>query len=93
MEHPQLQEKTKPGVQYLLNIMCASTRLPEAIPLSNIKAKTILDALIKFFSLFGLPESIQLDQGTNFMLGLFQHVMYELKVHQFSSSAYYAESL
>ena len=42
--------KTKSGNQYMLTIMCASTRFPEAIPLKNIKAKTIVKALIKFFT-------------------------------------------
>ena len=84
--------KTKSGNQYLLTIMCASTRFPEAIPLRNIKTKTIVDALIKFFSLFGLPKSIQSDQGSNFMSGIFQQVMHELKIRQFSSSAYHPES-
>ena len=41
--------KTKSGNEYLLTIMCASTRFPEAIPLRNIKTKTILKALVKFF--------------------------------------------
>ena len=41
--------KTKSGNQYLLTSMCASTRFPEAIPLRNIKAKTIVKALTKFF--------------------------------------------
>ena len=84
--------KTKSGNQYLLTIMCASTRFPEAIPLRNIKTKTIFDALIKFFSFFGLPKSIQSDQGSNFMSGLFQQVMHELKIRQFSSSAYHPVS-
>ena len=34
--------KIKSGCQYLLTIMCASTRFPEAIQLRNIKTKTIL---------------------------------------------------
>ena len=55
--------KTKSGNQYVLTIMCASTRFPEAIPLQNIKAKTIVKALTKFFLLVGLPSSIQSDQG------------------------------
>ena len=85
--------KTKSGNQYLLTITCASTRFPEAIPvMRNITAKTIVDALIKFFSMFGLPKSIQSDQGSNFMSGIFQQVMYELKIKQFSSSAYHPES-
>ena len=72
--------------------MCASTRFPEAIPLRNIKAKTIVKALVKFFTLVGLPKSIQSDQGSNFMSGSFQQVMYELGIKQYKSSAYHPES-
>ena len=43
--------KTKSGNEYLLINMCASTRFPEAIPLRNIKTKTIVRALVKFFTL------------------------------------------
>ena len=84
--------KPKNGNQYLLTIMCVSTRFPEAIPLRNIKAKTIVHALTKFFTLVGLPKSIQSDQGSNFMSGLFQQVMHELSIKQFRSNAYHPES-
>ena len=56
--------KTKSGCQYLLTVMCASTRFPEAIPLRNIKTKTIVKALVKFFTFVGFPSSVQSDQGT-----------------------------
>ena len=39
--------KTKPGIEYLLTGMCASTRFPEAIPLRSIKTKNIVKALVK----------------------------------------------
>ena len=84
--------KSKSGNEFLLTIMCASTRFPEAIPLRNINAKTIERALIKFFTLVGLPKSIQSDQGSNFMSGLFQQVMSELNIEQYKSSAYHPES-
>ena len=45
--------KSKTGNEYLLTVMCTSTRFPEAIPLRNIKAKTIVKALTKFFSFVG----------------------------------------
>ena len=48
--------RTKSGNQYLLTIMCASTRFPEAILLRNIKSKSVVKALVKFFTLFGLPK-------------------------------------
>ena len=72
--------KSKSGNQYLLTIMCASTRFPEAIPLRNIKAKTIIKPLIKFFILVGLPKTVQSDQGSNFMAGVFQQVMQQLGI-------------
>ena len=84
--------KTRSGNQYLLTIMCASTRFPEAIPLRNITASNVVKALTKFFTLFGLPQSIQSDQGTNFMSNLFQQVMHHLGIKQFKSSAYHPES-
>ena len=84
--------KTKSQNEYLLTIMCSSTRFPEAIPLRSIKTNTILKALITFFTLFGLPKSIQSDQGTNFMAHAFQQVMNQLGIKQYKSSAYHPES-
>lgn len=84
--------KTRSGNQYLLTIMCASTRFPEAIPLRNIKAKTVGKALTKFFTLVGLPSSIQSDQGSNFMSGVFQQVIHELGITQYKSSEYHPQS-
>jgi hypothetical protein len=84
--------RTSSGFKYLLTIMCASTRFPEAVPLRNIKAPTISKALVKFFTLFGLPKTVQSDQGSNFMSGVFQQVMHELQISQVRSSAYHPES-
>ena len=72
--------------------MCASTRFPEAIPLRNIKAPNIVKALTIFFTLVGLPRSLQSDQGSNFMSGLMQQVMYQLGIKQYKFAAYYPES-
>ena len=72
--------------------MCTSTRFPEAIPLRNIKTKSIVKALIIFFTFVGLPKSVQSDQGSNFMSGIFQQVMHELGIKQYRSSAYHPES-
>ena len=84
--------RTKSGNEYLLTIMCTSTRFPEAIPLRNIKTKSIVKALIKFFTFVGLPKSVQSDQGSNFMSGIFQQVMHQLGIKQYRSSAYHPES-
>ena len=84
--------KTRSGNQYLLTIMCSSTRFPEAIPLRNIKAKTIVKALTKFFCLVGLPLEVQCDQGSNFMSNIFQQVLNELGITQYPSTAYHPQS-
>uniref|UniRef100_A0A8W8MZ15 Integrase catalytic domain-containing protein n=1 Tax=Magallana gigas TaxID=29159 RepID=A0A8W8MZ15_MAGGI len=84
--------KTKVGNQYLLTIMCASTRFPEAIPLRNIKSRTIVNALTKFFTNVGLPLSVQSDQGSNFTSKVFKQVMCELGIKHHTSSAYHPES-
>lgn len=83
--------KTKSGNQYILTIMCAANRFPEAVPLHSLKACAIVKAL-KFFSTFGLPRCIQSDQGSNFMSKIFAQVMSELKVKHHTSSAYHPES-
>ena len=79
--------KTSPGNQYLLTITRCFKRFPEAIPLRNIKAHRIAEALVKFFTLVGLPSVIQSDQGSNFMSSLMQQVTYQLGIKQCKSSA------
>ena len=74
--------KTLSGNQYLLTIMCRFTRYPEAIPLRNIKAPRIVEALVKFFTLVGLPSLIQSDQVSNFMPGVMQQVTHQLGIKQ-----------
>jgi len=84
--------KTRSGNQYLLTIMCVNTRFPEAIPVQNIKAPTIVKAHIKFFTFAGLPRHLQSDQGSNFMSGIFQQVMHQLGITQCKLSAYHPQS-
>ena len=72
--------------------MCKFTHFPEAIPLRNIKAPKIVDALVKFFTFVGLPKSVQSDQGSNFMSGIMQQVMCQLSIKQYRSSTYHPES-
>ena len=84
--------KTKGGNQYLLTLMCASTRYPEAFPLRNIRTKTIKAVLLKFFTTFGLPEEVQSDRGTNFTSREFQNMLNCLNVKHVLSSAYHPES-
>ncbi len=84
--------KTKSGNSYLLTLMCASTRFPEAIPLRSIKACTIVKAKFKFCTTFGMPKHIQSDQGTHFMSNVFAKVMKQLAIKHHVSSVYHPQS-
>ena len=84
--------RTKTGNEYLLTIMCAATRFPEAIPMRKITASSVAKGLTKFFSTFGLPRTVQTDQGTNFQSKLFKQVLQTLNVRHAVSSAYHPES-
>lgn len=67
--------KTKAGHRYMLTLMCAASRYPEAVPLRSLKAKPIVKALLSFFCTFGLPKVVQTDQGSNFLSRLFRQVL------------------
>ncbi len=72
--------KTKAGNQYLCTIMCRATRFPEAVPLCNVKAPVVLKTLIKFFYIYGLSKVIQTDQGSNFLLRVFNQALKSLSI-------------
>ena len=84
--------KTRSGHMYLLTIMDVVTRYPEAIPLRNITAKEVSEALVKFFTRMGLPKVVQHDQGSNFTSNLFKQVLQSLGITQITSSAYHPQS-
>ncbi|XP_066980100.1 uncharacterized protein [Macrobrachium rosenbergii] len=84
--------KTRKGNQYLLTVMCPTTRFPIAIPLPNISAKKIIESLIKIFTILGFPKELQCDRGTNFKSDVFQSVLKELNIKQSFSSAYHPQS-
>ena len=84
--------KTKKGHQYLLTILCPTTRFPIAVPVRNISTKTIIQQLLKVFTTYGFPKEIQCDRGTNFTSDVFQKTMKELCISQSFSSPYHPES-
>ena len=84
--------RTSAGKEYMLTIMCASTRFPEAIPLRTINAPTVCEALKGFFARFGLPMTVQSDQGSNFQSKRFKSFLSELGITHATSSAYHPES-
>lgn len=74
--------KTKKGNQYLLTMFDVAKQIPEAVPLTNIKARPVFDTLTGFFSQFGLPKQMQSDRGSNFVFNVFQSMLCELRIEQ-----------
>ena len=74
-----------------MHVVCRITFMLYPL-LRNIKTKNIVKALVKFFTFVGLSMSVQSDQGSNFMPGIFQQVMHELGITQYKLSRYHPES-
>lgn len=84
--------RTRAGNTFLLTVVCASTRFPEVFSLCEITTPVIMNVLTKFFSLFGLPNGVQTDQGSNFMSTVFGQVLKQLGIKHCHSSTYHPES-
>ncbi|XP_068204621.1 uncharacterized protein [Palaemon carinicauda] len=83
---------TRGGCEYLLTLVDRMSRYPEAIPLRSVKAEKVVEALINFFTKFGIPKVLQSDCGTNFTSRTFRRKMLELRVKHITSSPYHPES-
>ncbi len=83
--------RLKSGSNYLFTVMCLSTRFPAAYPLCSITLRSIVRALTKFISVFGIPKIIQSDQGLNLTSHLFQQVLKQLHIKHNQSTAHHAQ--
>ena len=63
--------KSCAGYKYILVICDYTTRYPEAVPLRSIDAEHVAEELMK---VFGIPQEILTDQGTNFTSQLLKEV-------------------
>lgn len=69
---------SKAGNMYLFTVMCLNKRYPAAYHVRNITAKSVIQALTQFISVFDIPKIIQSDQGTNFTSHMFGEIMKQL---------------
>ncbi|XP_068227998.1 uncharacterized protein [Palaemon carinicauda] len=84
--------KTRKGKEYLLTVLCPTTRYPIAMPIKKINAKTIIGQLVEVFTTFGFPKILQCDRGTNFTSKLFKQSMQELNIHNVYASPYHPQT-
>ncbi|XP_066973197.1 uncharacterized protein [Macrobrachium rosenbergii] len=84
--------KTKKQNEYILTVLCPTTRFLLAIPIKNISAKTIIANLFKIFTVFGFPKELQCDQGTNFTSDLFKQTLKQFNISHIFASAYHPQT-
>ena len=54
----------KAGHPFLLTVMCTFTTYPAAYPLREIMTRSVLKALAKFVTTFGIPKVLQSGRGS-----------------------------
>ncbi|KAI2646937.1 Retrovirus-related Pol polyprotein [Labeo rohita] len=76
---------SKSGSRFLLTVMCKNTCYSAAFPLRKITTKAVIRALSHFIAIFGIPQIIQSDWGTNFSSKMFAKILKQLRVQQSSA--------
>ena len=85
---------TESGNQYMLTWQDCLSKYSGAIPLAKIDSSHIAIALVEnLICIFGCPEAIQTDQGSQFISNIMDNIAKIFKIRQFRSSAYHPQSL
>jgi len=84
---------TKEGFQYLFTIIDRSSRMLEAVPLTNIETETCRNALIsQWIARFGVPAHLTSDQGAQFTSALWGRLCDVIGTHHNTTTAYHPQS-
>ncbi|CAM4523929.1 unnamed protein product [Lepidochelys kempii] len=85
-------KKTPRGKQYILTFMDFATRWPEAVALSNTRAKSVCQALADIFARVGWPSDILTDAGTNFLAGTMKNLWEAHGVNHLVATPYHHQT-
>ena len=93
--HVDLVGPLKPsgGCSYLLTVVDRSTRWPEAVPLADITAETVVRAFSSsWVARFGCPSTLTTDQGAQFMSGAWKDFCQSLGISHVTTTAFHPQS-
>ena len=92
-EHWNIDLVTLPpsnGFRYLLTAVDRFTRWPIAVPIPDISAETVMDALAHgLVASFGIPSSITTDRGSQFSSALWQQLLKTWNIKAHFTTAYH----
>ena len=81
------------GFNHLLTVVDRFTRWPVAIPIPDINAETVVDALTHgWISVYGVPEVITTDRGSQFSSQIFTQLLKNWGIRHCMTTAYHPES-
>ena len=84
--------KTSRGNRYMLVLVCNVSKYVHAIPLRNLKAKTIVDKLIEWWTITGLPSIIRCDNMPSFKSQLLTAVTQKFGIEMHYSKPFHIKS-
>ena len=86
-------EKTEQGNRYILLIVCAYSRWPEAFPLKTQEAKEIAKVLFdNIICRYGAPDELLSDRGQNFLSKLITQLCELFQITRLRTSAYHPQT-
>merc|ERR1711911_49378 len=81
------------GYNHLLTIVDRFTRWPTAIPVKDIAADTVIDALThNWISTYGVPETITTDRGSQFTSRIWTQLLQVWGIRHNTTTAYHPQS-
>lgn len=85
--------ETESGNKYILTFQDDLTKYNINIPMINQESLTVADHFVKnIICLYGIPEILITDQGTNFLSELFKNMCKMLKIKKIQTTSYHPES-
>ena len=80
---------TPSGNRHVLTMQCQLSKFCMAVPLPDIRAVTVADALSRYFiAIFGAPRAILTDRGTSFINNTIQGIAQTFKIKHVTTSGY-----